>query len=87
MDKIIGMIDKLIGAVRTAGSQRVVDEVDTSFDPKELERRLEFFKEELIASFQDGTWKEKMAPIVKFRQAQGPSFSWDNAMLIQIQDP
>ena len=87
MDKIISMIDELIGAARTAGAEKVVDEVDTSFDPKELERRLEFFKEELIASFQNGTWKEKMAPIIKFRQAQGPSFSFDNAILIQIQDP
>lgn len=87
MDKIISMIDDLIKGMEGVSGEKTVDEVDTSFDPKEVKRRLEFFKEELISSFQNDTWKQKMLPIIKFKQAQGPGLSFANSILIWVQDP
>ena len=57
------------------------------FNSKELQSKLESYKAELIASFQDGTFKEKMGPIIKFRQAQGTSYSIGNCILIYLQKP
>lgn len=87
VDKIIATIDELIRGMGTVGTQKVVDEVDTSLDPKDVQRRLQFFKIELINSFKDESWKEKMLPIIKFKQAQGPALSFSNSILIWVQDP
>ena len=87
VQKIIATIDELIRGMGTVGGESLVDEVDTSMDPKEVKRRLEMFKAELLMSFRDDTWKQKMLPIIKFKKAQGPALSFSNSILIWVQDP
>lgn len=84
---IIRQIDNLIDNIETSIVRGNTEEVDTSADPQEIKRRLQNFKEELLASFKDEGWKKKMMPIIKFRKAQGAKFSLLNAILIYIQDP
>jgi hypothetical protein len=84
---IIAKIDELIQKIDDATVKGDTIEVNTAMDPKEIKRRLESFKEELLASFKDEGWKEKMLPIIKYRKAQGAKFSLLNSILIKMQDP
>ena len=87
-NEIISTFDSLIKSIDAeAKTLSSTKEVDTSFDPKDIKDKLVKFKQELIDSFNDDSWKEKMMPIIKFRRAQGPSFSLLNSILIYMQDP
>lgn len=83
--RIIDQIDELINAINNGQVQQ--PQIPTQFNANELKTKLEGFKAELIASFQDGTFKEKMGPIIKFRQAQGTKYSFGNCILIMLQRP
>lgn len=84
---IISKIDELINNIKDSTVKGGTEEVSTAMDPKDIKQRLQNFKEELLASFKDEGWKQKMLPIIKFRKAQGASFSLLNSILIMIQDP
>ena len=81
---IIQDIDAIIANLKNAS---LTTEVDTSMDPEDIKERLEKYKLELVQSFQDDTWKQKLEPLMKYRQALGPAFSLINSILIDIQDP
>lgn len=83
IQEILTAIDNLIKKIQTTSTT----EVDTNFDSKEIENRLKAFKEELLNSFKDESWKKKFEPIIKFKQALGPSYSMTNTLLIWVQDP
>lgn len=85
LDKILKMIDDIIAKIDD--TPVLTTTVNTAMDPKTIKDKLGNFKEELINSFSNGHWKEMMAPIIKFKQAQGPAFSFNNCVLIWIQDP
>lgn len=85
LNGIIKQIDELIDAIAT--TPNLTTEVNTALDPQEIKDRLAQFKNELIAAFNNGDWKAKMMPIIKFRNAQGAKFSILNSILIWIQDP
>ncbi len=80
--KILSQIDGVIASIDNQPSVEVQD-VDT----KEIKDKLVQFKQELIESFKNNTFREKMAPIIKFRQAQGASYSLLNSILIMMQRP
>ena len=84
---IIAKIDELIQKIDDATVKGDTEEVNTAMDPSDIKQRLQNFKEELLASFKDEGWKEKMMPIIKFRKAQGVKFSLLNSILIMMQDP
>lgn len=85
LNNILAQIDKLINAA--ASTPSLTTEINTALDPKEIKDRLVQFKNELIAAFNNGDWKSKMMPIIKFRNAQGAKFSILNSILIWVQDP
>lgn len=80
--KILSQIDGVIASIDNQPSAEVQD-VDT----KEIKDKLVQFKQELIESFKNNTFREKMAPIIKFRQAQGAGYSLLNSILIMMQRP
>ena len=84
---IISKIDELIQKIEDDTVTGETEEVNTAMDPTDIKQRLQNFKEELLASFKDEGWKEKMMPIIKFRKAQGAKFSLLNSILIMMQDP
>lgn len=83
---VINIIDKLIqelnGEVGTVAATE-----KPAFSDNEIRAKLQQFKEELINIVSDEEFKAKMLPIIKFRQAQGHSYSFANALLFYIQDP
>lgn len=83
IQEILTAIDKLINKIQTSSTT----EVDTNFDAQDIKDRLIAFKEELLNSFKDESWKKKFEPLIKFKQALGPRFSMTNTILIYIQDP
>ena len=84
IQKILSQIDQVVAAIDTKPSAGV-DTQDMS--SKEIKDKLVSFKQELIDSFKNNTFREKMAPIIKFRQAQGASYSLLNSILIMMQRP
>lgn len=84
IQKILSQIDQVVAAIDSHPTTTVeVPEVDT----KDIKDKLLQFKQELIESFKNNTFREKMAPIIKFRQAQGASYSLLNSILIMMQRP
>jgi hypothetical protein len=81
---IIKDIDAIIENLKGVS---LTTQVDTSMDPQDIKERLEKYKVELIQSFQDNTWREKLLPLTKFRNAMGSGFSLINSLLLRIQDP
>ena len=81
LQKIISQIDSVLNSDTPAGSP------EEDEDTKSIKKRLEEFKQELIASFKNNTFREKMGPIIKFRQAQGAGYSILNSILIMVQRP
>ena len=83
--KLIAQIDQVVAAINANPQQGgTPEEVG---DAKAVKNRLEQFKQELLASFQDNTFREKMDPIIKYMQAQGAGYSIFNSMLILMQNP
>lgn len=84
IQKILSQIDGVVAAIDSHPSVGV----DTQgMSSKEIKDKLLDFKQELIESFKNNTFREKMGPIIKFRQAQGASFSILNSILIMMQRP
>lgn len=80
---IVGMIDKLIREVETADIP-----AEAPSETKEtIKAKLQQFKEELVRTVSDADFKKMIEPIIKFKQAQGHTFSFSNAILAWIQDP
>lgn len=82
IQKLLGQIDQVVAAIDNHPTVEVQD-----VDPKEIKDKLVQFKQELIESFKNNTFREKMAPIIKFRQAQGAGYSLLNSILIMMQRP
>lgn len=57
-----------------------------NFDPSEIKRKLEEFKQQLVSAVTSDEFKRLFEPIIKFRQAQGHKFSLHNALLVMVQD-
>ena len=79
IQKIIAQIDAVINSPDDGESP------DEEMGAKEIKGRLETFKQELIDAFRNNTFREKMGPIIKFRQAQGAGYSILNSILIMLQ--
>ena len=79
LQKIIAQIDMVINSPDGGGSP------EEEAGAKDIKARLEGFKQELINAFRDNTFREKMGPIIKFRQAQGAGYSILNSILIMMQ--
>lgn len=83
---VLNIIDKLIQELD--GQVANVEIADKpAFSDKDIKAKLQQFKEDLINIVSDEEFKAKMLPIIKFRQAQGHSYSFANALLFYIQDP
>ena len=66
----------------------MIDELDAvKIDTKIIESNLEKFKLDLLNSLSAEEFKEKLEPIIKFRRANGPVFSFFNTLLIYMQMP
>lgn len=85
VESVIQILNQLIQDVNS-GEAFAYDE-DVKFDAAELSRKLDDFRRELVSIMSDKEFKEKLAPIIKRRNAQGHKFSLRNAILIYIQDP
>ncbi len=85
LKKILAQIDAVVAAIDRGPSTAVTPEDASS--SKEMKDKLLSFKKELIESFKNNTFREKMGPIIKFRQAQGAGYSLINSMLIIMQKP
>lgn len=93
-DRVISIIDQLLAKL---GNVEIIDDGNTvqatkpstikSMSKQELGDKLNAFKQELISTLSDAEFKEKLMPIIKFRQAQGHTYSLMNSILIMIQDP
>lgn len=79
---IVKIIDRLIQEVNGAS---VSPESQASVE--NIKARLEDFKRELINAVSDEQFKALLSPIIKFRKAQGHSYSFKNAILVMLQDP
>jgi len=55
-------------------------------DEKTLKQRLQEFKEELVSAMSNEAFLAKLEPIIKFRNANGHELSFNNALLIWLQD-
>lgn len=86
---VIAIIDKLINEINgsNVGSDEATVEYSGAFNPNEVKNRLESFKRDLMSVMSDEEFKQKMLPIIKFRNAQGHQYSFTNAILVFIQDP
>lgn len=88
MGKIISNLDELIKCIDNGNIAPTKNKEESqNFDANKLKSEIESFKIDLIKSFSDGTFREKMGPIIKYRRAQGASFSFSNAILIMLQKP
>ena len=66
----------------------MIDELDTvKIDTKIINSNLEKFKLDLLNSLSAEEFKEKLEPIIKFKRANGPAFSFFNTLLIYMQMP
>ena len=83
IQKILSQMDEVVTAIES-GSIQATEPEDVE-SAKDLKDKLLQFKQELIDSFKNNTFREKMGPIIKFRQAQGASYSLLNSMLILMQ--
>lgn len=79
---VVSIIDKLLSEI-SSGNILTVE----TFNENNLKGKLEGFKRELINIMSDEELKEKLLPIIKFRNAQGHQYSLTNAILVYIQDP
>ena len=80
----IAVIDELIQQIESSLNGGSEVENATS---KEVKDKLLRFKQELVNIVNDKEFKEKLGPIIRFRQAQGHKYSLNNSILIFIQDP
>ena len=78
------VINKLISKVKSAN---IPGKVANMSSKDEILDNLENFKRDLVKITSDEEFKRMMEPIIKFRNAQGASFSLYNSILIYIQDP
>ena len=85
IQKILSQIDQVVAAIDNGAVAATGPEDATS--AKDMKDKLLQFKQELIESFKNNTFREKMGPIIKFRQAQGASYSILNSILILMQKP
>ena len=85
---VINIIDKLLKEFDTkvdasnSGNNEIV-----ASSAKEVKLRLEDFKQELVNAVSDEEFKKLMEPIIKFKRAQGRSYSLLNAILLICQNP
>lgn len=79
LEQVIKTTDELISDVKSATAP-------PKFDKSRLLTNLENFKQELVAIYDDEEFKKKMEPIIKFKIAQGYSFSFKNSILVLLQD-
>lgn len=83
LQKILSQIDQVVTAIDNHPSAAPED----AGSAKDMKEKLLLFKKELIESFKNNTFREKMGPIIKFRQAQGAGYSILNSILIMMQKP
>ena len=85
IEKMLSQIDDVVAAIE--GGAMAAADGDDGLTSKDMENKLLTFKQELINSFKNNTFREKMGPIIKFRQAQGPAYSILNSVLTLMQKP
>ena len=84
---VIAIIDKLLAELNGGNIESTDSLASDKFDIEGVKTKLESFKRELVSIMSDEEFKEKLMPIIKFRNAQGHEFSLINAILAYIQDP
>lgn len=85
---IISIIDELLKEISSGSAAETFDStVNGGGNVNDIKAKLEEFKRELMSIMSDAEFKEKMLPIIKFRNAQGHQFSLINAILVIMQDP
>lgn len=77
------VINKLISKIKTAS----IPAVKGSSSKDDILDSLEGFKAELVKITSDEEFKQKMEPIIKFRNANNYQYTLLNTILILIQDP
>ena len=83
---VIKIIDKLIAELGNV-PENLGDTEIVATSAKEVKMNLEAFKRELINAVSAEEFKKMMEPIIKFKRAQGRSYSLLNAILIYCQRP
>lgn len=77
---LIAQIDEVLNVINTGEIAQSAPQT-----AKNLEQKLLAYKQELIDSFKDASFREKMGPIIRYRRAQGNSYSILNTILIMLQ--
>ena len=83
IEDLLAEIDEVLNSPETETSEPEED----ATEEKNIKGRLFDFKQDLVKSFKDNTFREKMGPIIKFRAAQGEGYSLLNTVLIMMQRP
>lgn len=85
IDSLIDLLNKILSA---PVSQDDLNNPDVEpVDIKAIKARVASFKDKLVAITSSEEFKTMLGPIIKFKQALGPSFSLGNVILIYLQDP
>jgi hypothetical protein len=80
-------IDELIQALNNP-AETIDPEVELSeMEKEQIMTKLQLFKERLVMIGDDEQFKETMAKLIKFKGAQGYTFSLINSLLIMVQNP
>lgn len=87
---IIAAIDKL-HAMLMDGKMETIQKnaryTSTYMSRDEIDEKLNAIKEDIINAMSAEDFKKKIEPIIKRREAMGYSFSFNNTLLIMVQDP
>src|SRR5579859_4138173 len=84
---IIASLDALINAVATTPVDPNSDVKISKEKEEEVKTKLALFKQKLVNIENDQDFKNAIAAINRFKNAQGQKFSFNNAILIMIQNP
>ncbi len=82
------VLDELLRDLSTENTEE--EEVASSnvyMSKDEITKRIYDFKSQLVNTITSDDFKRMMEPLIKFRKAQGYSYSFKNTILIWIQDP
>ena len=85
-DDIKEEVDKMVRELDNILEAPVVESQSNSLSEQEIKNRVSTFKEKIVNITSSEEFKTVMGPIVKFKQAQGHSYSFSNIILIWLQD-
>ena len=84
---VIAACDELLAKIRSTDWSEVELVNVEVMSKQELEQKLEGFKMELVRAMGTPEFKAMLEPIIKFKRAAGYHFSFNNSMLVILQDP